>query len=100
MGLISSFGNFLDRFFEPKASISSLVQIEKDTRCISDRIKVIENRFSSTETFYKKFLEQSENDFLKLRDELTAIKALYKIGGTKPESHLTQKFDGSQPWKR
>lgn len=97
MGLISKFGNFLDRFFEPKATVSSVLELQSmhDTR-LSEIMKIISQDQRWIENSSSSF-GKLQDDILKLRDELTAIKALYKIGGTQKP---VQKFDGSQAWKR
>lgn len=97
MGLISRFGNFLDRLFAPKATISSVLELKEmhDKSIISQDQRWIEISSSS--------FGKLQDDILKLRDELNAIKALYKIGGTQKPTATPpnqQKFDGSQPWKR
>ena len=94
MGLISRFGSFLDRIFAPKATAEQVSEMISKNVIASQ--SVIQEKINNLAEECNK---NSEN-ILKLRDELTAIKALYKIGGTKTESHITQKFDGSQPWKR
>lgn len=95
MGLISRFGNWIDYIAAPKALESSLDGI-------NSRLDVLE-KSDVLATYDEKIqrlsvaLEKVFNDNLKLRDELNAIKALYKIGGTQPPR---QAFDGSKAWER
>jgi hypothetical protein len=96
MGLIARLGNWLDRLFEPKVTQSQWLEFQKIYSTRMNNIELMLNQIPLLHEIVNKTMQ----DDLKLRDELTAIKALYKIGGTKPESHLTQKFDGSMPWKR
>lgn len=93
MGWITRFGNWLDHLFEPKATQAELKHLEE----------ILNQRISNIDVSIPISIvsEKLTADMLKLRDELTAIKALYKIGGSKqPTTTITQKFDGSQPWKR
>lgn len=99
MGLISRLGAWLDRLFSPKATTLQIQEIHERLNIIDKRDQMLETGlFNLHEAFNK-----NSGDSLKLRDELTAIKALYKIGGMAKPSAIPssqQKFDGSMPWKR
>lgn len=108
MGLISRFGAFLDRLFEPKVTRQELFDLRK---LYDSRLDGYENSFGGDQKVLHIFMQETmqaisklTEDSLKLRDELNAIKALYKIGGTQKPNTQTpgsaQKFDGSQAWKR
>lgn len=101
MGLISRFGEWLDRLTEKKVTES---EIDNYLQQINNRISLLYqdlNRLSTNIVDPTPSIEKIREDHLKMRDELNAIKALMKIGGLRPPGPaMRQNFDGSEPWKR
>lgn len=94
MGLISSFGNWLDRGDIINKRVNAL---EENVNSVTlKRFEMLETGLHNLHELCNKAMQ----DNLKLRDELNAIKAMAKIRGTENPRPDTQRFDGSQPWKR
>lgn len=104
MGLISRFGNWLDRMLEPKATFAQM----SDLALATDKdIKTLQNRLVAIESLEQTLFIRAEKEteaVLKLRDEMNAIRALLKIQSGKTINDVSprpsQRFDGSEPWKR
>lgn len=99
MGLISKLGQWLDYFWAEKALRSDTDALDLRLDQFNSALADLSNRILNQTDALPKLRE----DNLKLRDELTAIKALLHVGGMKQSNPVrppTQKFDGSEPWKR
>lgn len=110
MGWAERSGRWFDRLFMEKATSKELSErisglgtaIHQDLEAVQERLLCVERSIQSILVR----INTNDESILKIRDDINSVKAIMRIGGSRPQANLKstdlppQTFDGSKPWMR